>query len=56
MLVKAIRVGAAARASSMLAGNNVDVPYFWLSASIVLVSRVRFVSVSRPANRLSVCR
>lgn len=27
-LVKAMRVGAAARASSMLAGNSVAVPYF----------------------------
>ena len=56
ILVKAIRVGAAARASNILAGNRVAVPYFRFRASIVLVSRVRFVSVSRPENKLSVCR
>jgi hypothetical protein len=56
ILVKAIRVGAAALASSMLAEKSVAVPYFWFSASIVLMSRFRFDSVSRLEKRLSVCR
>jgi hypothetical protein len=56
MLVNAMRVGAAARASNMLAGKRVAIPYLWFRASVVLISRVRLVSFSRFENRLSVCR
>jgi hypothetical protein len=54
MPLNAARVGAAARANSLLAEKIVAVPYFWLSASIVLVSRFHFDLVSRLGKSLSV--
>ncbi len=56
MLVKAMRVGAAALARSMLAEARVLSPYLVLRVSMAVVRRVRRLSDSSEEKRLRVWR
>jgi len=51
MVWKAMRVGAALKAVSMVAGASVLRPYLLFSASIAATRRVRLCSSSVPSNR-----